>query len=151
MSDDLSSLESWAQPLIENVAPTERRKLMRRLSIGLRQRQRKRIADQKNPDGSPFAPRRPRKQSKKGRIKRKRDLFLKLRQARHMKAVSSADGLSVGFTGRTAHIARIHQEGQLSQLSLKGALYQYPSRKILGFTAEDRAWLESELVNHIIG
>jgi len=153
VTDDLATLESWITPLVQRLAPAERRKLARRLAVGLRTRQARRIGEQKNPDGSRFEPRKPRQRlgDKAGRIKRTAAMFIKLRQARHMLVESGADGASVGFTGGDAVIARIHQEGLLDKLGPNGPLYQYPSRRLLGWTDEDEDWVMEQVLNHLRG
>src|SRR5690606_41104512 len=92
---------------LTKLQPTERRKLNQTLARELRRRQQRRIAAQQNPDGSAYAPRKPRKNLRRsGGIK----MFAKLRQARHLKLQSDADSIPVGFLGNSARIARIHQE-----------------------------------------
>ncbi|MGE0082003.1 MAG: phage virion morphogenesis protein [Thiohalomonadaceae bacterium] len=150
--DDLSAIDGWIGAFVERLGAAERRKLARRLAIGLRARQARRIAEQRNPDGSKFEPRKPRKLGDKaGRIKRTAAMFIKLRQARHMLVESGADGASVGFTGVAAVIARIHQEGLLNKLGPNGPLYQYPSRRLLGWTDEDEDWVMEQVLNHLRG
>ncbi|WP_416462796.1 phage virion morphogenesis protein [Sphingomonas sp. VDB2] len=57
MNDDLAELEQIAGALIRNLSSTQRRTLMRRMARDLALSQRQRIAAQKQPDGSAFAPR----------------------------------------------------------------------------------------------
>lgn len=151
MSDDLAELEDWLTPLVQRLGASERRKLARRLAVGLRTRQARRIAEQQNPDGSEFEKRQPRLADKRGRIRRDASMFAKLRQTRHLLATSSADGLSVGFGGRAARIARIHQDGLLARVAPGGPLYQYPARRLLGWSDEDQAWVMEQALNHLRG
>ena len=46
-----------------------------------------------------------------GRIKRQAKLFQKLPRASYLKAKVDGQSLTVGFTGRVARIARVHQYG----------------------------------------
>ncbi|MEJ1436571.1 MAG: phage virion morphogenesis protein [Candidatus Sedimenticola sp. (ex Thyasira tokunagai)] len=149
MADNLQALEEWVQPLIANLSTARRRKLLRTLAVGIRQRQAKRIASQKNPDGSAYAPRKPRKADKKGRIKRRAALFKEMRKAKHLRIRASANLASVGYTGRTARIARIHQEGQLAEVGKGGPLHQYDRRELLGFTPDDRDWIAQTVHDHL--
>ncbi len=153
MSDDLAALEDWLTPLVQRLGAAERRKLARRLAVGLRARQARRIGEQKNPDGSRFEPRKRRQKlgDKAGRIKRTAAMYIKFRQTRHMLAKSDADGVTVGFAGRDAAIARIHQEGLLAKVDPGGPLYQYPARRLLGWSDEDQAWVMEQVINHLHG
>lgn len=153
MSNDLAALEDWLIPLVQRLSDGERRKLARRLAVGLRARQARRIGEQKNPDGTRFEPRKRRQRlgDKAGRIKRTGAMYLKLRQTRHMLAKSDADGVTVGFAGGAAAIARIHQEGLLAKVAPGGPLYQYPARRLLGWSNEDQAWVMEQVLNHLRG
>lgn len=57
----LEQLENWAQPLLERMEPAARKTMLRELSRGLRRRQAERIKSQRNPDGSSYEKRRPRR------------------------------------------------------------------------------------------
>lgn len=151
VTDDLATLESWITPLVQRLAPAERRKLARRLAVGLRTRQARRIGEQKNTDGSRFEPRKPRQRlgDKAGRIKRNAAMFVQLRKSRHLLARADAGGVTVGFLGRSAGIARIHQEGLLAKVSPSGPLYQYPARRLLGWSDDDRAWVMEQVLKHM--
>ena len=150
MADNLSLIEHWLDPLIENLSQSQRRKFFRKIGVSLRKRQVDRIKAQKNPDGSGFAPRKKTTQKKSGSIRRRKDMFLKLRQARHLKISANAKGVAVGYSGKAAMIAKIHQYGLLSRVMQKGPLYQYPVRKLLGFSREDTDWLLDEIKEHLI-
>jgi phage virion morphogenesis protein len=149
MADDLHALEHWVEPLLQQLSNPQRRKLTRSLAVGLRRRQAERIKAQRNPDGTPYAKRKPRKADKAGRIKKRAAMFTKLRQFRHLKITSDADSAGVGFNGRDATLARIHQEGQLARVAPGGPLYQYPLRKLLGFSNDDREWLLDQLQRYL--
>ncbi|SLM62822.1 MULTISPECIES: phage virion morphogenesis protein [Dickeya] len=60
MSDDalFHELDAYLQTVKQHLADNQRRRLSRQLAAGLRQRQQKRINQQKNPDGTPYAARR---------------------------------------------------------------------------------------------
>ncbi|MEK6383108.1 MAG: phage virion morphogenesis protein [Paraburkholderia tropica] len=50
---------------------------------------------------------------------------------------AKADGLALGFAGRVARIARVHQLGELASGAPCGPNVQYPARRLLGFTDVD--------------
>lgn len=64
-NDDMTALEDWAEPLLQQLEPSNRRKLMRQVGIQLAKSQRDRIRAQKNPDGSRYKPRKERREIKK--------------------------------------------------------------------------------------
>lgn len=147
---DLRDLEEWAAPLLAKLSPNERRKLARTIGQRLRQSQRARIAAQQNPDGSPFAPRKPQNRNRRGSVRR-RAMFSKIRQARHLRVVVTAAGVEVGFSGRVAQIARIHQYGLRDRLGRDGPNVQYPQRELLGFTDADRNLVRDLLIDYLTG
>lgn len=132
------------QPYLAIFTPAERAKLLRYLTNGLRHRQSQRIAQQHNPDGTEFEPRQQAKNKTKN-VSNKRKMFLKLRQARHLKTRVTSEQGAIGYRGRIANIARIHQEGLLSRVSKGGSLYQYPVRELLGLSDDDQDWLMHEI------
>lgn len=146
MTDDLTALEDWAAPLLAQLTPSARRKAAKAVAIALRKSQQQRIAQQHNPDGSPFEPRKP----QPGKLRRKRGrlaraaMFAKLRRPKYLKARGDGDTATVAFTGRAAAIARVHQEGGIDKVN-QHLLVRYPRRLLLGFSAADR-----EIVRDVI-
>lgn len=57
MADELHQLENWVAPLLAKLAPNERRRLAFTLARAMRQRQKRTMAGQRAPDGSPWEPR----------------------------------------------------------------------------------------------
>ena len=148
MADNLRALEDWAGALLAQLEPGARRQLNQQIGRELRRSQQQRIAAQLNPDGSAFAPRKPRQlRAKKGRIKRK--MFGKLRQAKHLKVQSSADAIAIGFMGRVARIARVHQYGLRDRPERSQADVQYDRRELLGFTDADLNLIRDRLLEHL--
>ncbi len=146
MSDNLNALEDWAGALLAKLQPTERRKLNQTLARELRRSQQQRIAAQQNPDGSAYAPRKPRKNLRRqGRIK----MFAKLRQAKHLKLQSDADSIAVGFLGNSARIARVHQFGLNDRPERKGPEIRYARRELLGFTEAELDMIRDRLLHHL--
>lgn len=107
--NSFGALDRWFDQFLQHLEPSQRRELMRRLAQGLRVRFKDRIKQQKEPNGNRFTPR---KRDQIGNIKRKGTMFNKIGQ--QLKTQYSADKASVDFGGRTAQIAKVHQEGKQS-------------------------------------
>lgn len=149
MADDLRALEDWAGALLAKLEPKQRRQLNQGIARKLRRSQQQRIAAQRNPDGTPYAPRKARQplRSKQGRVKQK--MFTKLRQARHLKLQSTAGSIAIGFLGRTSRLARVHQYGLRDRPGKGQADVQYSRRELLGFTDADLDMIRDELLAHL--
>ncbi len=76
-------------------------------------------------------------------------MFAKMRTARHMKVQVTGEGVAVGFLGRTARIALVHQEGREDAVEAGGPRYRYPERRLLGFTGSERASLIDSVLAHL--
>lgn len=150
MSDDLSAIEDWASALLTKVAPAGRRKVVRAIAAALRRNQQQRIATQREPDGAPFVPRKPRKdlRGKKGRVKRQA-LFAKLRTSKWLKTRATPESAEVGFTGRASRIATVHQYGDMDAVTPGGKRVRYPRRRLLGFAESDRTTVRDQLIDHL--
>lgn len=147
---DLEALEHWVGPLLQRIAPAARTKLARTVAKDLRRSQQQRIIAQRNPDGSPYAPRKPRQlRGKKGRVRRKVKMFQKMRTATYLKAQGDAAGASVGFAGRIARIANVHQKGLKDRVARGGVVVQYEQRELLGFTDAEIDQLRDTLLAHL--
>ncbi|MBC6674838.1 phage virion morphogenesis protein [Acinetobacter radioresistens] len=147
MSSNVLELANYLQPLLERLSMGERARLAKQIGRDLRKSQGKRISEQKNPDGSSYTPRRKRLREQKGKIKRK--MFTKIKNTSNLKVLSNADSIAIGFVGRVARIARVHQEG-LKDRAEKGAPdVVYPKRELLGFTEQDIKLVEDSFLKHI--
>jgi phage virion morphogenesis protein len=150
VTDNLQALEEWAGLLLAKLSPGEQRKLSSELGRKLRRSQQQRIAAQRNPDGTPYATRKPRKlRGKVGRIKRQ--MFGKMRQAKYLRLRSSASGVTLGFAGRVSRIARVHQYGLRDKPSRGQADVQYERRELLGFSAADLEMIRDHILDHLAG
>jgi phage virion morphogenesis protein len=153
MNDDLQQLELWAASLLAKVEPAGRRRIARTIAVALRRSQSQRIAMQKSPDGSSYPPRRKRAEalrSRRGQLRRKGDaMFSKLRTARWLKTAVTSEGAEVGFYGRVARLARVHQEGLTDNVSSTGPSVRYAQRVLLGFTPEDREMIRDLLLKEL--
>jgi phage virion morphogenesis protein len=148
VTDNLNALEEWAGLLLAKLSPGERRKLGNTIGRELRRNQQKRIAAQRNPEGTPYAARKPRQlRGKVGRIKRQ--MFARLRQAKHLRLQSTPDAIAIGFTGRVARIARVHQYGLRDRPGRDQADVQYERRELLGFTDADLEMIRDSLLTHL--
>lgn len=143
-------MEDWAGALLSKLEPSARRKLNQAIARDLRRSQQQRIAAQRNPDGTPFAPRKPRQplRAKQGRIKRQ--MFTKLRQAKHLKLQSTASSITLAFLGRTARLARVHQYGLRDRPGRGAPDVQYAQRQLLGLTDADLNMVRDKLLQHLI-
>lgn len=130
IADDFGLIEQLAGAFLRKLAPAERRKLLRTIAREERRGQSARIARQENPDGSPFEPRKHRRQ---GHIRRDA-MFRKLRLTRFLKSSATANEASIGFYGRAAQIARVHQLGLLDNPAPGMPQVRYARRVLLGLT-----------------
>ena len=149
MSEDLRALEDWAGALLAKLEPKERRQLNQGIARDLRRSQQQRIAAQRNPDGTPYAPRKARQplRSKQRRVKQK--MFTKLRQARHLKLQSDASSIALGFLARTARLARVHQYGLRDRPGRNSPAVQYNRRELLGLASADLEMIRDRLLDHL--
>ncbi|NWA69000.1 phage virion morphogenesis protein [Pseudomonas reactans] len=150
MTNNLEALETWAAVLLERLEPGERSKLTRSIGQELRRSQQKRVMAQENPDGSKFVPRKQRNlQGKQGRVKRKLAMFKKLRTASYLKVRGDSNAVTVGFTGRIARIARVHQYGLKDRAERGAPDVRYEQRELLGFTETDLELIKDHLLDHL--
>ena len=151
MADDLQALEDWLGPLLAKLTPQEQRSLARKVGQDLRRSQAKRIAAQQAPDGTAYSPRKPppttKAREKKGAIRKA--MFAKMRTARHMKMQVTGEGVAVGFLGRTARIALVHQEGRADAVVPGGVRYRYLERRLLGLTELERTAIRDAVLDHL--
>jgi phage virion morphogenesis protein len=150
VANNLEALETWAAVLLDRLEPAERSKLARSIGQELRRSQQKRVMAQENPNGTKFAPRKQRNlRWKQGRIKRKLAMFKKLRTASYLKVRGESNAVTVGFTGRIARIARVHQYGLKDRAERGAPDVRYDQREVLGFTDADFALIRDGLLSHL--
>jgi phage virion morphogenesis protein len=153
VADDLTQLELWAAPLLAKLAPAQRRQLARTIALDLRRSQQQRIAAQMAPDGTPYAARkRPPAllREKRGAMRRRKNpMFVKLRTARWLKTHVTDEGAEVGFFGRVARLARIHQEGGSDRVTPGGPTATYPARPLLGFAHSERRIIQDRVLEYL--
>ena len=150
MASNLEALEDWAGVLLSKLEPAARSKLARSLAQKLRRSQQQRVKQQRNPDGSPYAARKPRDlKGKKGRIKHQAKMFLKMPRASYLKAKGAGQSITVGFTGRVARIARVHQYGLKDRAEANAPEVKYKQRQVLGLTEFDLDLIRDGLLAHL--
>ncbi len=151
MTDDLAQIEQLAGALLRRVDSGERRKILRLMARTLQRSQSARIARQQDPDGQPYAARKAQhtgRLRRKGTIKRKA-MFRKLRNAANLQSGSSDIEAWVGFSGRAAQIARVHQEGLEDAPSKGRTPVRYAKRILLGDTPAERQALLDIVFQHV--
>lgn len=149
MADPLNPIEPHLSGLLAAVSPAGRRALAREITRHLRATQAKRIADQRNPDGSAFEPRKPRLRKQKGKIRR--TMFAKLRTTKYLKATANPDAATIQFDPRAQRLARVHHFGLRDRVENKpgAASVRYPSRQLLGISRAEREWISAQVLNHL--
>jgi phage virion morphogenesis protein len=83
--------------------------------------------------------------------RQKAAMFEKICMQKNLNIEQDENQLSVGFFGRVARIARVHQEGLKDKVSKKGPVYDYPIRPLLGFSPTDEALIRDSLLRHLDG
>ncbi|SDU88000.1 phage virion morphogenesis protein [Pseudomonas mucidolens] len=150
MANNLEALATWASGLLQQLQPAARSQLARSIGQELRRSQQKRVVAQQNPDGSKFAPRKKRDlRGKQGRIRRRLEMFKKLKNATYLKARGDSNAITVGFTGRIARIARVHQYGLKDRAERGAPDVRYEQREVLGFTEADLDVIRDSLLAHL--
>lgn len=145
---DMGDLQAWLQRMLATTSPSSRLRLARSIATDLRRSQYRRIAQQRNPDGTPYAPRRAPLRTKAGRVRRGA-MFQRLRQGAHMRARSDASSAAVEFTTRASRIARVHQEGMVDRVRPGGPRAAYARRELLGFTPTDIEQIKLKVLDHL--
>lgn len=145
--NNIGKLADHLQPFLQRLSSGERAKLAKKIGRDLRNNQKKRITEQKNPDGSSYTPRRKRLREQKGRIKRK--MFTKLKSNENLQLMSDANAVAIGFVGRVSRIANVHQYGLRDRAARNAPDTIYPTRELLGFTDQDIQFIEDSFLKHI--
>jgi phage gpG-like protein len=80
---------------------------------------------------------------------RRRAMFRRLATARFLRSGVDDHGVWVGFTGKVAQIASVHQYGLRDKPSLRAKAVPYPKRELLGLIAADSERLLDLLFDHL--
>ncbi len=82
---------------------------------------------------------------------RRAAMFRKLRGGRFLRADATDREAWIGFSGRAAEVAKIHQEGLFDQPSIKSKKVRYARRGLLGLTERERGRAIELLLEHVAG
>lgn len=140
-------LEAWLAGMLAKLDAPARRTLARAVAVELRRRQAARIAEQRNPDGSPYMPRKPQLRHRARRIRRA--MFTRLRLARYMKVEADANTAAVTFAGNALRIATVHQFGLRDRVNKTGLTARYPARELLGLDDADLQCITDIVLMHL--
>lgn len=158
MDNPFAPLELEIGQMLATLSPAQRRQAATRIARALRRSQIRRIAAQRNPDGSAFEPRKNREalRTRRGAIKRRANspMFSKLRQQRWLRMEVDSDQAAVGFAATTAsRIARVHQLGLRDRVSNRPGSPEasYPARQLIGFSQEDLALVTGIVAELLVG
>lgn len=77
-------------------------------------------------------------------------MFQKLRTERFFKVRSGGNAISVGFTGRAAKIAKIHQYGLRGRTEQTLYEVRYERREIFGFSTDTIDLVRNTLLEQLI-
>lgn len=146
----IAPLEVFAADLLARLEPAARTELARRIARDLRASQQRRIAAQQNPDGTPYAPRKPQIRGRAGKVRRQ--MFSRLRLSRFLKTRATADEAVVAFTDQVSRIARVHHFGLRDRVNRRTGLEaDYPARQLLGISEADEALIRDLAVDYLAG
>ena len=76
-------------------------------------------------------------------------MFQKMPRASYLKAKGDGHSITVGFTGRVARIARVHQYGLKDRAEVHSPELRYQQREVLGFTPQDFELIRDGLLAHL--
>ena len=152
MADALKQLAQWVTPLLQRMEPAGRKAAMLEVANYLRKSQSQRIADQRNPDGSPYEPRRPREQLAKRQGAIRGEMFQGLRKARNLQRKATADMASVAINPRVGYVARVHHYGLRDKVDRRirhSPEVRYARRELLGYTQQEIKDIEDTLLKYV--
>ena len=143
----LHELDAYLVGLLAKLEAPQRRALARTVAMELRRRQSARIAAQRNPDGTPYEPRKPQLRHKRGGIRR--SMFTRLRMAKYMRIEASPNAAVISFAGKVRRIASVHHFGLRDRVNANGLSAKYPARKLLGLHDGDIAQITDQVLTHL--
>lgn len=147
---DLSYLPEHLARLAQGFSPAQLQKLQRQMATKLRREQSKRITAQQNVDGSSYEVRKPQRPKKGKRVRAK--MMNTIKNAAHMRIKHRTDGFDIGYTGRMAQIASVHQYGLTSRVDARrGTTAAYPVRELIGISDENKQMLDEMMIEYFEG
>ncbi len=133
MANQAHSLDEALSILINQLTPVKQKRAMREIASYLRKKNRYRIQQQENSDGSQYQKRKNKKVRKKMLTGFKR----------HIKQKVDYNQLEVGIFGNASRVAMVHDQGETED-GIK-----YPSRRLIGLPDEDKQEIRIILLRHI--
>lgn len=147
---ELSLLTEHLQNVIDGLSDAQMLRLKKTLAQKLRNNQKKRITAQQNVDGSSYAPKKPQRKRKGQRVRKK--MMNTIKNAKHMKIEQHKAGFAVGYVGRMAQVAEVHQYGLTARVDAKrGTSAAYPVRELLGISDDDRQMIDEMVLEYVDG
>ena len=147
---ELSYLPEHLGRIIDGLSDGQTLKLKKTLAQKLRKNQKKRITAQQNVDGSSYTPKKPQRKRKGQRVRKK--MMNTIKNAKHMKIEHSKEGFAVGYVGRMAQVAEVHQYGLTARVDAKrGTSAAYPVRELLGISDDDRQMIDEMVLEYLDG
>ncbi len=148
--NDFKPFEDKLAGLIAALSPDGRRRMTSILrrncasgnSSALNRRKRRTVRHLPRVSASPSG-------QKRGRIKR--EMFVKLRTNRYLKASGNDSAAVVEFTGKVQRIARVHQFGLIDNPSPKYNKVKYIERELLGFSICDNKFINELIIKFLDG
>lgn len=141
--DDLTRLDEWLGQILQGLSAPERRSAALKLGQALRRSNLKRITANVDPDGTPFAPRKPR-YDRQGRLRARAGgkMFQGLRYAKHWRIDADETGVELSpaspITARMAAVSQFGETVTVGRLRNGQRIRaRYPERRLLGFSRED--------------
>lgn len=145
---NFAQLPKYTNDILQKMSAGERAKLSRHIGKDLRNSQKQRITLQKNADGSAYEPRKKRLRDRmKSKVRNK--MFNKIKSLTYLKVMTNADSINIGFSGRIARIARVHQYGLRDKAAKNAKQVKYSKRELLGLSSNDLQNIEKSLIQHI--
>ncbi|WFF38040.1 phage virion morphogenesis protein [Moraxella nasibovis] len=147
---ELSYLPEHLERIIDGLSDGQMLKLKKTLAQKVRNNQKKRITAQQNVDGSAYTPKKPQRKRRGQRVRKK--MMNTIKQARHMKIEQSSEGFAIGYVGRMAQVAEVHQYGLTARINAKrGTSAAYPVRELLGISDEDKQIIDEAVLDYLEG
>lgn len=141
--DPFAEVEDWLRSAAAALEPSARKTLFAEIGRELRKRNQKRMSRQTDPEGKPWQPRKP---DKRGRVRAAVKMMKGLREARRMALKATPGGVEIGYSGRLAHIASVHQFGSVDAVAKGGPMVKYPARGLLGAPPDDIAFVRERIM-----
>ncbi len=153
---ELQALEQWAEAVLRKLQPAQQRRLMLDMARRLRTSNTRRMREQTDPEGRAWEPRKPpgpalrsQREQLRQQARQRQPMFVKLRQAKNLKARVIGTTAVVEFADRAQRIARVHHFGETDAINPGGPRYHYPARELIGIPDDDLDTLREALFAHM--